>query len=1174
MLTILQRLCQPWTGSNPAECAWKSHLRRFTLYFLLMAAILFHARHFGFNGDESGYVSPNTAEIASHPFNPFIFEIDTGHPIIYTYPVAVAWRLLGMRNVAANIAMWVYAALALTALHALARRMLARAPKKRAPAWLGAASALALLSTPMFISLTAQYLDPMPYLAALLLMVLAWASGRRIALGVLAVLLALIRITGSFSVLGLGLFDLGYQWFVLRRRSWRGVLNALAPYAATGAVVFVYMSIKLFVLHRPMSTIRANKMSFAGWAGIQRNIDWTLGALFRMPRYCFTIMLVIAGMAVIVTLVRRGLRRLRGPQAGAAEAPAQPAAETLPGGAAIYGALFAAMLAPTLFYIIDFVWFLQPRYLLFWHALLVIMGVHGLAVLLGRRAWLVLPVLGLWCGLQVTRWHGHWVDRALTFCSPRTRGQLSLGPTFSLDVLYYKELTGKAVNWVRRKSPNAATFCNYPTTSAFGCEFTGYGPVLGVNYATSWISRDNPKDYLYRSLREGREVYFVLASWDIPRESKLQSDLMALIQTRECFSSTAPSKAWIRIYKYNGLAYRQLKAKDRMEAKAKESSQTTSGTRRVEFGAQTTQAKWTLKELDPKLPADWTPYDYLTLDFKASSPLFFEISLFTGSGVRRVRVHPFQGALTRVSIPLAGFQRPPSSGHDLASVANKSRPSSFIGPRGDYGPINAVEAFGIAMFQPIGKPTLEFSNIHLTKGKPEDAVLAPKPLVDEFGQWILDKWPGKAHTLAELKAAWDREEHELRPGDFDTCAYGGFKGTHAKATGFFRVEQAEGKWWLVDPDGHDFFSVGATGMRTRAITPIAGRDGVFAALPPAEGNSATSRTEVSFSYWNLQRRFGTDPMKPWIDLTMRRMDDWGLNTIGNWSDPHLWDAHRKPYVVNLGDLGIEKGILGLPDVYAADYPRQVDRALAAQCAPRKSDPWLIGYFLANEPAWALRGPEVAGMILSGPERPIKRELKAFLATGDTPARREAFVLLTFERFLAITREALRRHDPNHLNLGVRFGGSHAPDDVLRACRNLDVFSMNVYAYAPDKAYFAKVNKLCGRPILVGEFGFGTPGRGLTVGLRQTVNHEQRAAAYRYYIEQAAALPFVVGAHWFEWLDEANTGRNDGEDFNVGIVDVTDRPYPELIGAFKASHKRLLAVHTGKEAPVTRQARIQ
>ena len=41
-----------------------------------------------------------------------------------------------------------------------------------------------------------------------------------------------------------------------------------------------------------------------------------------------------------------------------------------------------------------------------------------------------------------------------------------------------------------------------------------------------------------------------------------------------------------------------------------------------------------------------------------------------------------------------------------------------------------------------------------------------------------------------------------------------------------------------------------------------------------------------------------------------------------------------------------------------------------------------------------------------------------------------------------------------------------------------------------------------------------------------------------------------------------------------MLDVTDRPYRELVDAAAATHRRLLSVHLGKEPPVSRQAKVQ
>jgi hypothetical protein len=116
----------------------------------------------------------------------------------------------------------------------------------------------------------------------------------------------------------------------------------------------------------------------------------------------------------------------------------------------------------------------------------------------------------------------------------------------------------------------------------------------------------------------------------------------------------------------------------------------------------------------------------------------------------------------------------------------------------------------------------------------------------------------------------------------------------------------------------------------------------------------------------------------------------------------------------------------------------------------------------------------------------------------------------------------------------------------------------------------RVARVTGRPVLIGEFHFGVPADGLGAGLVQTRDQAERASGYRYYVEQAAALPGFVGAHWFTWRDEPVLGRFDGENYNIGFVDATDRPYPELVDAAKATHARLLEVHSGKAAPFSQR----
>jgi hypothetical protein len=139
------------------------------------------------------------------------------------------------------------------------------------------------------------------------------------------------------------------------------------------------------------------------------------------------------------------------------------------------------------------------------------------------------------------------------------------------------------------------------------------------------------------------------------------------------------------------------------------------------------------------------------------------------------------------------------------------------------------------------------------------------------------------------------------------------------------------------------------------------------------------------------------------------------------------------------------------------------------------------------------------------------------------------------------------------------------DEALIMAKIFDVCSINVYEYEPTKQII-RAARLSGRPILIGEYHIGVPADGLAAGLVQAKDQRERGNAYRYYVEQAASLEWFLGAYWFQWRDEPVLGRMDGENYNIGFVDVTDRPYVELIGAAKASHKRLMDVHAGKVLP--------
>ena len=594
---------------------------------------------------------------------------------------------------------------------------------------------------------------------------------------------------------------------------------------------------------------------------------------------------------------------------------------------------------------------------------------------------------------------------------------------------------------------------------------------------------------------------------------------------------------------------------------------------RAAFTADLHEQTWALAEIDPQLPADWTPYDFLVLEFKASSSQRFDLGIETADGRIAKRIGPFAGVWVRAAIPLRFYRDPAGSAGDLAATYNQPRGSYWINIHSErVGPTVGVRALTVSMPDPVGSPTLEIRSVSLAKTDPGDAVLDDGPLIDEFGQYVHAEWPGKVRSLEDLGKAWASEDEALARFREDRCAYGGFAETRAKATGYFRAERIGGRWWFVDPDGHLFLSTGVNGVGTSSGTRVQGREALFEALPPAELGSAAS--VASFYTWNLQRRYGDDWRGKWAEAAGRRLAAWGFNSIHYWGSRGQSGAEepRVPYAQMLR-WRLGPAIMGMPDVYAEDFTRRVDQAAAAQLDSRRGDPWMLGYFIGNEPSWPGREGQFVDLLLAAPASETQARAKARLAGGDTPERRKSFVLAAFRRYLDVVNAAVRAHAPNHLNLGIRFGGD-PHGEVLEAARGFDVFSVNIYRYAPPRATLDRVYALLQRPMLIGEFHIGVPERGLAPGLVQAANQEERGVAYRYYVEQAMAHPAMIGTHWFQWVDQPATGRNDGENYNIGLVDVTDQPYAELVAAAKATHARLLAVHRGRMRPFDRQPRAR
>lgn len=587
--------------------------------------------------------------------------------------------------------------------------------------------------------------------------------------------------------------------------------------------------------------------------------------------------------------------------------------------------------------------------------------------------------------------------------------------------------------------------------------------------------------------------------------------------------------------------------------------------------------KFSLEDISPGLPSDWDGYEFVILEFMISTPQRFHVGFTTETGYNELRIMSYTpGAWNRLAIPLRFFRQPPKAHGDLAGTFNQPRYTGWVNLSGERMPLRGVDTIGIRMQVPIGSPVMKLRSVSLAREDPGDQYLGDLPVVDEFGQYNLGEWEGKIESLEQLQDEWTNEDAlEVDPTPYNYSKYGGYLEARIdEGSGFFRTEHIDGRWWFVDPEGYLFLSHGVNCVSPGGggvVSRLENRPTLYKELPPGNAGPETGRRRApSFGRWNLSRRYGEDFREKSIDNIITRMDRWGLNTIANWSNSSVYNKNQKAFTLQLNDIGIEAELMGLADVYATDFQEKVNMAVRSTVEPYRDNPWLLGYFTYNEPSFLGREQRLCDLILSGKDRAIKTALQEHLADDDSPESRTQFIHRTFQIFIETVDMALDLHDPNHLTLGIRFG-QEADSKILELCKDVfDVFSFNCYDLYPNKEMMDRFMAVTGKPLFIGEYHFGTVDRGMAQSLWQVNSQEERGVAYRYYTEKAYEHPGLIGTSYFQWCDQDLTGRRyDGENYNCGLIDVTDRPYPLLTDAISKTAERIFSLHSGSIAPVER-----
>lgn len=377
-------------------------------------------------------------------------------------------------------------------------------------------------------------------------------------------------------------------------------------------------------------------------------------------------------------------------------------------------------------------------------------------------------------------------------------------------------------------------------------------------------------------------------------------------------------------------------------------------------------------------------------------------------------------------------------------------------------------------------------------------------------------------TLGDLKEFPTKEKVFLN-------TYGGWKKIRTKPTGFFHTQKIENRWWIIDPHGYVFLSVGLNSVYPNGQKDIS-----------------------NLSNQNLA--WGTD--------TVKHLKNLGFNTLGCWSVDKIFRkiTIRMPYCLRWNFMSnyrkIRKTKYPATDQFNVIYPFDPEyedfcNKHAKQTLLTRDDPWLLGHFSDNELPFQEKGI-VTKYLNHSPDDPNHLEAKRFMANRNNrkPTREDDrdFQKLVVETHYRKVSQALKKHDPNHMYLGTRFHGMalHSPGIFEGAGKYADIISVNYYhRWTPEDDRLTRWSKLASKPILITEWyamaeDSGLPTQKFGAGFSVKTQGD-RAKFYQHFTLGLLQNKSIVGWHWFKYQD----GQN-----NAGIINNQSKSYPAIQNAMK------------------------
>jgi hypothetical protein len=626
---------------------------------------------------------------------------------------------------------------------------------------------------------------------------------------------------------------------------------------------------------------------------------------------------------------------------------------------------------------------------------------------------------------------------------------------------------------------------------------------------------------------------------------------------------------------------------------------------------------------------EWSDNKYIILDTltEMDSNVNLKIEFYNGNEITSLGYYLLPNRRVKVAIKLDELE---SKRWFL-----QTRPGTFKGHvAGKPTHISQIDKLRIVLEKGKNNRTFTLFNLYISEELPDLTVIG-EPLVDEMGQCIDMDWEGKTKTTEQLVAFLKNElaavEDNVGYGNKSWSKYGGWKQIQFEKKGYFYIHNDGKRWWLVDPEGYAFFSNGVCyGSRMGDHGFVDGMENMFQWLPSKEDEAYkiawTTADKIAeyvkrngieegrgkylfnFARANMIRAFGDGWWNAWNKINVARLKKWGFNTISvcvnNYMDENVMEYLEKaqiPFTWTLKEFPkTDKMIFrDFPDVYDPEYKKRSE-IFAEQLKPFVGNPYLIGYFINNEPEWLVQHDvNPAERLLANKNKlyskiefinfirnKYKEDILAFnkswnlnlssfedlytpMEAADKLSQAAEKDLLEYrdiliKKYVDVPNQALKNVDPVHMSLGMRYASITEED--FSGANLYDLFSFNCYRQSPSEKFDIALKHI-EKPIIVGEWHIGGSDKGLYAnGLVSASTQTERGKCCAYYMQTAMSYSNCIGIHYFEFNDQPLLGRFDGENMQHGLIDVCNKPYYDCVEKIQETNLKMYEIINGDIQP--------